>query len=346
MRHYGGAMTDTQFSAAGMRAGTPAPPRSPDSPAPLRTRLQLALAGLWLLDGLLQFQPYMFTKNFATQTLMGVTTGNPGWIATPVNWSAQIIENHPVSTNTAFAAIQVALGLGIAHPRTRRAALGCSAVWAASVWYFGEGLGGLFTGTANPLTGAPGSVVMYALLAVLLWECRRTDVFPAAAWIGEHAAKLVWSAFWLGMSYLTLLPVNRAPGAFSDAMTGGMMTEGEPSWFTTLAGHAAKAVEGHDLAVAIVLAALQVLIAACVWAPRRNLMRAGLIIAAVLGLAYWVFGQAFGMPFMGMATDPNTGPLLVLLAAAYWPQRSATGIPGAQDTAGAGIDARAMEGAA
>lgn len=333
-------MTNTQISASGMRSGTPAASRAPGSPVPLRTRLQLALAGLWLLDGVLQFQPYMFTKNFATQTIIPEGEGNPDWIATPLNWAAQIIENHAVATNTAFAAMQVALGLGIAYRPTRRAAIACSAVWAALVWYFAEGLGGLFTGSANPLTGAPGSASVYLLAAILLWPSRRAAPFPAAAWIGERAAKSVWSTFWLLMAYLTLLPTNRAPGAFADAMTGGMtmtdgmsadMMSGEPSWYTTLVGHGVNAVNGHDMAAAIVLAALEVLAAAAVWAPRRDLVRAGLIVAGVLGIVYWVFGQAFGMPFMGMATDPNTGPLMVLLAACYWPGRTpvAAGAPAA-----------------
>ncbi len=33
----------------------------------------------------------------------------------------------------------------------------------------------------------------------------------------------------------------------------------------------------------------------------------------------WVFGEAFGQILTGGATDPNSGPLLALLALAYWP---------------------------
>jgi hypothetical protein len=337
-------MTRTRTPGTGVRADAPAPPSAPTATARLRTRLQLAFAGLWLLDGLLQFQPYMFTRNFATQTLLPAALGNPGWIADPVTWSAHLIENHPVPANTAFALIQVALGLGIAHRRTRAAALVCSAVWAGSVWYFGEGLGGLATGQANPLTGAPGSAAVYLLAAILLLPGHagapgpaaepgpglvfgRTPAvpaaFPAAGRIGEHAAKSVWSAFWLILAYLTLLPVNREPGAFGGALTGGTMGAGEPSWFTALDGHAANVIGEADLAVAVVLSAVLVLIAAAVWVPDPRVQRAGLVLAVLLAAAYWVFGQAFGMPFLGTATDPNTGPLLALLAAAYWPARRA-----------------------
>jgi hypothetical protein len=33
----------------------------------------------------------------------------------------------------------------------------------------------------------------------------------------------------------------------------------------------------------------------------------------------WVTGEDFGALLSGSATDPNTGPLLVLLALAFWP---------------------------
>jgi len=37
----------------------------------------------------------------------------------------------------------------------------------------------------------------------------------------------------------------------------------------------------------------------------------------------WVFVQAFGGILASGATDPNSGPLLALLALAYWPTRPA-----------------------
>jgi cytochrome c biogenesis protein CcdA len=47
--------------------------------------------------------------------------------------------------------------------------------------------------------------------------------------------------------------------------------------------------------------------------------RPAVVLAVLAGLAIWVAGENFGMILMGNATDPNSGPLLVLLAAAYWP---------------------------
>ena len=46
-----------------------------------------------------------------------------------------------------------------------------------------------------------------------------------------------------------------------------------------------------------------------------------LVAGAALALDYWVFGEAFGQPFSGIMTDPNTGPLLILLALTVYPNR-------------------------
>ncbi|MGO9820583.1 MAG: hypothetical protein ACLPTJ_08025 [Solirubrobacteraceae bacterium] len=51
----------------------------------------------------------------------------------------------------------------------------------------------------------------------------------------------------------------------------------------------------------------------CNWHPRPFLL-----LAVVLSLAYWVLGQGFGGIFAGGATDPNAGPLFVLLAYAMY----------------------------
>jgi hypothetical protein len=309
-----GAMTSAQLSPTGARSGAPAAPRV----AAVHDRLYLALAGLWTLDGLLQFQPYMFTKNFAEQTLAAASQGSPGWVADPVTWAADIIRNNPVSTNTAFALIQLALGLGLAYRPTRRAALACSIGWAASVWFLGESFGGLLAGQANPLTGAPGSSGVYMLIGILLWPGRRPGSFAAARFVGARAAKAVWSVLWAGLAVLTLQPDVRAAGSYTDAVTGMM---GEPAWYAGLVDPVARFTEGRETEISAVLAVLLALIAASVWL-KPAYVRAGLIAASVLTLVYWVVGQAFGMPFMGMATDPNTGPVLVLLAALYWPART------------------------
>ena len=54
----------------------------------LRRRLQLTLGVLWLVDAALQYQPYMFSRAFATQTLAPTAQGDPAPVARPIAWAA------------------------------------------------------------------------------------------------------------------------------------------------------------------------------------------------------------------------------------------------------------------
>ena len=78
--------------------------------------------------------------------------------------------HHITLYNSFFAVIQLLLALTILYPATRKAGLAASIPWAIAVWWFGEGLGGILTSpTSDPFTGAPGAVILYAFIAVLVW---------------------------------------------------------------------------------------------------------------------------------------------------------------------------------
>jgi len=301
------------------RLGTEAPSAAARLDA--RRALQLGLAAIWLLDGVLQYQTFMYTKAFG-QMLAGTAAGNPSVIARPINWDATLVEHHLVLLNTIFATIQLLLGLGIAFRPTVRLALGASIAWAIGVWWFGEGLGGILNGGASPLNGAPGAVIIYALIAVLLWPADRdaSAPFVAARAVGAHVARALWLVFWLSQAYFALTPVNRAPQAVNGMIAS--MNSGEPGWLAAIERGGASLVANQGLAASIVLSVALVLIAIGVYLP-RPFAKASLVLAIVVALVIWVVAQAFGGILAGGATDPNSGPLLVLLALAYWPSRAA-----------------------
>jgi len=284
-----------------------------------RRVLQLLLAATWLLDGLLQYQSFMYTAAFA-QMLEGTAAGNPGFIARPVNWNAALVEHHLVLLNTVFAAIQLLLGLGIAYRPTIRLALAASIAWSLAVWWFGEGLGGVLSGGASPVNGGPGAVILYALLAVLLWPADRPGVTASSVAfraVGAPVARLLWLVLWGSLAYFALTPANRAPQALHDIIV--IMTGGEPGWVTGLQLHAAAVLAHQGLAASIALAVALVVIAVGVFLPPR-LARSTLILALAVAAFIWVFGEAFGgILAVGGGTDPNSAPLLALLSLAYWP---------------------------
>jgi hypothetical protein len=287
-----------------------------------RRALQLVLAALWLLDGVLQYQPFMYTKAFA-QMLGSTAAGNPSVIARPVTWDASLVGDHLVLLNIVFATIQLLLGLGIAFRPTVRVALAASVAWSLGVWWFGEGLGGVLNGGAGPLNGAPGAVIIYALIAVLLWPADRPGgpaPFVAARAVGAQVARALWLVFWLSQAYFALTPGNRAPEAVSQLIAG--MNSGEPRWLAALLRGATSLTAHQGLAASVVLAVAFAVIAAGVYLP-PSAAKAALVLAIVTAAVIWVFAQALGGILASGATDPNSGPLLILLALAYWPARPA-----------------------
>jgi hypothetical protein len=290
-----------------------------------RRALQLGLAALWLLDGVLQYQGFMYTKGFS-DSLAQTAPGNPGWIAAPITWDANLVQHNLALVNTVFATIQLLLGIGIAFRPTVKAALAVSIAWSAGVWWFGEGLGGVLNGGASPLNGAPGAVLLYALLALLLWPADRTAPAPfaAARAVGAAAARALWAVLWLSLAYFAMTPENRAPQGVNGMIAD--MESGEPGWVAGLLREAAALTARHGLAASSVLAVALIVIALGVYLPAPA-AKAALLLALVVAALIWVFAEAFGAIMAGGATDPNSGPLLILLALAYWPSRPVPAVP-------------------
>jgi hypothetical protein len=273
----------------------------------LRRGLQVALGVVWLFDAALQYQPSMFTKAFPVMMLGPSGMGEPAFVAGPVLMAERLISGHVVPWNAMFATVQFALAAGLLCRATVRAALAGTIAWSLGVWWLGEGLGGIFSTTANPLTGAPGAALLYAFLAILIWPraqgaslasgIARASSVAGGSPLGRWS-RLAWFTLWATMAGLMLA----APASSSSLTAGGGTT---------------AAVVTIGFAAAFALAAAGLLVPAAV--------RPILVVAVIAALALWAAAEGFGEILSGSATDPNTGPLLVLIAAAFWPYpRSAT----------------------
>jgi hypothetical protein len=283
-----------------------------------RRTLQLVLATFWLLDGVLQLQSFFFTKSFGLQMVSGMSSGNPPAVAIPITWSGRIIGHHAVLTDAVFAVVQIGLGFAIAWRPAVKVGLAASVAWSVGVWWIGEGLGGIVNGTANPVNGAPGAVILYAVLAVLLWPADRTGrapAFIAARFVGEPVAKGVWALLWGSLAYFALFGANRSPRHLRDLLDGE--TPGEPGWIVFIDRHSARMVDHKGLLVSVVLAVLLLAVAAGTFLP-AGLANAAIALGAVIAVWFWVVGENLGGLLTNGATDLNSGPLLILLGAAYW----------------------------
>lgn len=84
---------------------------------------------IWLLDGALQFQSFMYGRGFI-QMLRSGAAGQPGWLASSVNWGASTMQSHQLLYNTLAALVQVAIGIGLLSRPTVKPALALSFAWA------------------------------------------------------------------------------------------------------------------------------------------------------------------------------------------------------------------------
>jgi hypothetical protein len=284
-----------------------------------RRWIQIALGVIWLLDAALQYQPYMFSRAFPTQVIEPAGAGSPGFVAHPVMFAGQLMLHHEILFNALFATIQLAIAAGLLWRPTIRAALAGSIAWALMIWWLGEGLGGVFTSGASPITGAPGGAVLYVLIAVLAWPSRSPATggasVAAGSPLGGRWARAAWLLLWGSGAYFLLLAANRAAGALRATITGG--ADGEPGWIASAERGAGSLIGAHSTAVSIGLAVLFAIIALGVLVPAAT--RPALVLAVITAAAIWALGQSLGEIATGQATDPNAGLLLILLAAAYWP---------------------------
>jgi hypothetical protein len=301
------------------------PPRFPLTLAvPARRKLQLALGFIWLVDAALQYQPYMFGRAFVTQTIEPAAAGTPYFVAHPSLWAAHLMIHHITFYNSLFATLQLLIALALFYRPSVKLGLAVSIVWALGIWWLAEGLGGITLGVPA-IAGAPGATVIYAFIAVLVWPQRgdadgtggRRSVAESGP-LGAGIPKLVWALLWLGLAVLGLENVNRSPSALHDAIAG--MSAGEPGWIKTLNRGLAAPLAHHGTEWSIGLAVIFAAVAVGVFFPAAR--RPVLVTAVVIGVAVWL-AEDFGEIATGSATDVNSGPLLALLAACYWPRRAA-----------------------
>jgi hypothetical protein len=274
-----------------------------------RRHLQITLGVLWLIDAGLQFQPYMFSTRFATEVLSPAGNGQASVVSAPVDHVAHLVGQHPVVFNVVFASVQLAIGAGLLLRRAVAPALTASIVWSLAVWYLGEGLGGLTGPNAALLTGAPGAALLYAVLAAAAW--------PVGSEAGEQRPKawlaFAWAGYWVGGAVLQVWHGPRTGPELAATVAEG--ANGAPGWLSRFDFSLARNFEHASPVVIDGFLVLEVLVGLAVFLPAWSRPIAGALGCAICG-GYWILGAGFSSLLSGHATDPNTAPLVVVLALA------------------------------
>ncbi len=295
---------------------------------PIRTQrgLQIVLGVFWIIDAALQYQPFMFGNQFVSTYITANASGQPEPISWIITNAGHFISPDVAVWNALFATVQVAIGVGLFFPRTVRPALVTSFFWAFGVWLFGEGLGGLLLGSASVLGGAPGSVFIYGLVGLMAWprshgssnDDRGSGIASSAAaqGLGGSLTPLaVWAGYWLLGAVLFLLPANRVPASVSGSITG--MASGEPGWYASFLTHVGNWFGAAGVQQTWILAIVAAAVGLGPLLFRR--FEVFLLVGAVLSLLFWVTAQGLGGVLTGSGTDPNSGPLVIVLALAMVP---------------------------
>lgn len=294
-----------------------------------QTRLRQLLGLLWLIDGGLQLQPQMFTMNMVNGVMVPMTNGQPGPIAASLHYIIQVTTQNLTLVNLIIAVVQILLGIWLLTGSGVKQAVIFSFVWAFVVWYGGEGMSMLLTGQASVLTGAPGAVLLYPLLGLAIYPRQSTDApskssrtrIDGEGLLSRLHLRYVLAGFWLFAALLQLQPYWWHQGQISQAISG-MVGQGglnafvvDPvlQWLSTITA----SIE-ISLNIVLILVFLGLGIALVV--VKQDRVRPFLIASIVVSIVIWYCAEAFGMILTGMATDFNSGLLLVVMALACWPK--------------------------
>lgn len=94
----------------------------------------------------------------------------PVLLATPISAVGALAASHPLSANTLFVAVMVALGIAILSGDDHGWAIALSAVWLGFSWWMGQDFGSLFSGTATDLnTAVPLGLLTLAVAPRPAW---------------------------------------------------------------------------------------------------------------------------------------------------------------------------------
>jgi hypothetical protein len=287
--------------------------------------VQCALGVIWIIDGLLKFQPNLLKASFISDVIRPMATGQPSLVASSISHTANFLSHGATSWVALFGLIEIAIGVGLLFRRSVKPALVASFIWGAGIYLFGEGFGMVLTGHTSPLSGAPGAVCFYILLGLLVWP--RTDQGGSRVAIGPESsaagrgllggtgALLAWAGIWLFEAIIWLFPSNRTGNAITDQMTDA--ANGEPGWYAHFLNSFGHAFTGTGIWMAAILATVSVVIGLGPLLSRRGGIYIGFGIA--LALIYWVTGEGLGELLTFGGTDPNNGPIIALIGLAVLP---------------------------
>ena len=176
-------------------------------------------------------------------------------------------------------------------------------------------------------------MLLYPLLGFAVYPRKRraADAPGATRQAGDDGLlsrkylRYILAGFWIFGALLQLQPNWWQPGQISQTISGYIGMGGLNTWLVdpvlTQLSHASANIEiPLNIALIVVFLALGIGLAVV----KREQLPPLLVASIVVSLVFWYFSQAFGGILTGMATDFNSGLLVVVMALAVWPHLGAS----------------------
>ena len=278
-----------------------------------RTVLRVGFGVLWLIDGLLQFQPGM-PLGLANDVVQPALAGTPAFFRPVLRHAITLWNLHPIALATGVAWLQVGLALALisSNGRLGRIAGAVSAGWALLVFTVGNGLGGIFAPGASILFGWPSAAFFYLVAGV--WLALRPDFFArrfsrvttrlvaVVLVVGAVLQVLPSAGFWRGGNVNALTRMSRSMTA---------MAQPHPlAWVVRHVGVLAGTMGGGFNVVVV----LWLLVSATgLWWATRRPATWPYVVFGVGAILVWVGAEDLAV-FGGVGTDLNSMVPMALLA--------------------------------
>ncbi len=123
---------------------------------------RIAFGVIWLIDGVLEWQPADF-HNFL-QLITAMSQGQPAPLGAVISAGQAVVAINPTLANGVLATLETAVGLSLITNTLSQWALRISVLLAALIWVFGQGLGMVFMAGATDVQSGP----LYVLASLML----------------------------------------------------------------------------------------------------------------------------------------------------------------------------------
>ena len=284
-----------------------------------RTYLRWGFGALWLIDGLLQFQPSM-PLGLANNVLSPATIGTPSWLHDLMQHGIVLWNSHPIDLAVGVAWFQVGLGLALLVSKGPfgRIIAGVSAGWAALIWLIGNGAGGIFVSGASILFGWPGATFFYLVAGV--WLALRAETFERL--FSVVTRRLLSVLLLVAVVFQCLPSAEFWHGGNNNAltsMTRFMTNVAQPGWLAQIVRHVGTVagVMGGGFNVLVILWLLVCAVGLWLSVDRGWSWPVWTLVAGCF--FFWIVAEDTAL-FGGVATDVNSLLPLALLVTCALPK--------------------------